>query len=44
MHFRLNSALAAAAIVAALTGAAAAQSGAPIRIGFSIAMTGVHFR
>ncbi len=44
MRFRLNSALAAAAVAAvmaaALTGGAAAQSGAPIKIGFSMAMTG----
>src|SRR5215471_6149129 len=44
MHFRLKSALAAAAVGAvlavALTGQAAAQSGAPIKIGFSMAMTG----
>jgi branched-chain amino acid transport system substrate-binding protein len=44
MRFRLNSALAAAAVAAvmaaALTGGAAAQSGTPIKIGFSMAMTG----
>ena len=43
MRFRLNSALAAAAVaaaVAALTNGAAAQSGTPIKIGFSMAMTG----
>src|SRR5713226_2454274 len=44
MRFRLNSALAAAAVAAvmaaAVTGGAAAQSGAPIKIGFSMAMTG----
>jgi len=44
MHFRLKSALAAAAVGAvlavALTGQAAAQSGEPIKIGFSMAMTG----
>jgi branched-chain amino acid transport system substrate-binding protein len=43
MLFRLKAALAAAAVIAALTGAAgtaAAQSGEPIKIGFSIAMTG----
>src|SRR5215831_7935983 len=44
MRFRLNSALAAAAVAAvmaaALNGGAAAQSGTPIKIGFSMAMTG----
>jgi branched-chain amino acid transport system substrate-binding protein len=44
MRFRLNSALAAAAIAAAVaaapTGGATAQSGTPIKIGFSMAMTG----
>jgi branched-chain amino acid transport system substrate-binding protein len=40
MRFKLNSALGAAAVVAALTGGAAAQSGTPIKIGFSMAMTG----
>jgi len=43
MLFKLKSALAATAVVtalAALAGGAAAQSGAPIKIGFSMAMTG----
>jgi branched-chain amino acid transport system substrate-binding protein len=43
MLFKLKSVLAAAAVVAAvagLTGNAAAQSGEPIKIGFSMAMTG----
>src|SRR5712692_6109694 len=43
MPFKLKSALAATVVVAAaaaLTGGAAAQSGAPIKIGFSMAMTG----
>ena len=43
MRFTLTSALAAAAVVAALAGlagGAAAQSGEPIKIGFSMAMTG----
>ena len=43
MLFKRKSALAAAAVVAAVTGLAgnaAAQSGEPIKIGFSMAMTG----
>jgi branched-chain amino acid transport system substrate-binding protein len=43
MLFKLKSALAAAAVVTALAGlasSAAAQSGTPIKIGFSMAMTG----
>src|SRR5262247_668634 len=43
MLFKLKSALAAAAVVAAslgLAGGAAAQSGTPIKIGFGMAMTG----
>src|SRR5882672_3176202 len=43
MFFKLKSGLAATAVVAALaaqTGGAAAQSGEPIKIGFSMAMTG----
>src|SRR5499427_214923 len=43
MRFTLTSALAAAAVVTALAGlagGAAAQSGEPIKIGFSMAMTG----
>src|SRR5258708_4698913 len=43
MRFKLKAALAATAVVTALAGlasSAAAQSGAPIKIGFSMAMTG----
>src|SRR5262245_60808581 len=43
MLFKLKAALTAAAVAAVLTGAAgnaAAQSGEPIKIGFSMAMTG----